>query len=110
MNEEPELPPPPPEVPTGRLWRSLLMPPILTITGTLIVGLIAKGGRNYGAEILLMLPVGLIAIIVGLVFFIRAWRVRYRGRTLVLTAIGYFLGEIILCLCLWYGCCFVTLI
>ncbi|BCX48043.1 hypothetical protein HAHE_19510 [Haloferula helveola] len=109
MDEEPEIPAPPPEVPRGRLWGSLVVPPILTVLGTIILALIGSSGMNYGAEVLLMLPIGLVAIIICLVYFILAWRVRYHGRTLVLTSIGYFLGQIILCLCLWYGCCFAVL-
>lgn len=105
---EPEIPPPPPEIPRGRLWASLGIPPVITIIGTIILSL-AFGDRNYGIEILWMLPVSLLAIIVCLVYFILAWRVRYRGRTLVLTAIGYFLGQVILCLCVWFGCCFAVL-
>ena len=109
MDEEPEIPAPPPEVPAGKLWTSLIIPPALTVIGTLILSFAFEDSRNYGIEILFMLPVSLIAIITCLVFFILAWRVRYRGRTLVLTAIGYFLGQVILCLCLWYGCCFAVL-
>ncbi|MCH7226736.1 hypothetical protein [Haloferula sp. A504] len=109
MDEVPEIPAPPPEVPRGRLWASLGIPPGITILGTIILSVAFRDSHNYGMEILLMLPVGLIAIITCLVFFILAWRVRYHGRTLVLTAIGYFLGQIILCLCLWYGCCFAVL-
>lgn len=105
MEEEPEIPAPPPEVPRGPLWASLGIPPLFTGLGTIIVSSIF-GNRNYGAETLWMLPAGLVAIIPCLVVFIRAWRVRYRGRGLVLTSIGYFLGEVILCLCVWFGCCF----
>lgn len=109
LMDPPNIPAPPPEVPARKLWTSLLIPPVITVIGTIMFSLIFKDSGNYGAEILLMLPIGLIAIITCLVFFILAWRVRYRGRTLVLTAIGYFLGQIILCLCLWYGCCFAVL-
>jgi hypothetical protein len=52
----------------------------------------------------------LLTILCCLVTFISAWKVRYRGRSLVLTSIGYVLGQIILCLGLWFGTCllFVT--
>jgi len=37
--------------------------------------------------------------------FISAWWVRYRGTSLVLTGFGFLLGQVILCLALWFGCC-----
>ena len=108
MNEAPEIPAPPPEIPRKSLWTTLAIPPAITTTGTLVMSMIF-GSRNYGAEMLWMLPIGLIAIITCLVFFVRVFRIRYRGRTLVLTSIGYFLGQVILCLCLWFGSCMVVL-
>lgn len=78
------------------------------VIGTTILALI-YGDQAYPLQILWILPIGLVAIIACLVFFILVWRLRYRGRTLVLTAIGYFLGQVILCLGLCFGCCFVVL-
>jgi hypothetical protein len=108
MDEAPEIPAPLPELPRKKLWTVLAIPPVIMTVGTVIMSMIF-GSKNYGAEMLWMLPAGLIAIITCLVFFIRAFRVRYHGRTLVLTAIGYFLGEVIVCLCLWFGSCVVVL-
>jgi len=106
MNEAPDVPAPLPEIPRNKLWVSLATPPVITVIGTVILSIVFRNSTNYGMEILLMLPVSLVAIITCLVFFILAWRVRYHGRTLVLTSIGYFLGQVILCLSLWYGSCF----
>lgn len=109
MNEAPEVPAPPPEVPKNKLWASLSIPPVLTVIGTLVAGG-AHSPTSYGIEFLFVLPVGLLTIFCCLVPFIKAWGVRYRGRSLVLTSIGYVLGQIILCLGLWFGTCllFVT--
>lgn len=104
MNEAPEVPSPPPEVPKNKLWASLTIPPLITIICTMgIGGIYDRSG--YGIEFLFVLPVGLLTILVCLVSFISAWKVRYRGRSLVLTSIGYVLGQIIFCLALWYGAC-----
>lgn len=109
MNEVPEVPAPPPEVPKNKLWASLSIPPAVTVMGTFLAGG-AHTPSSYGIEFLFVLPVGLLTILCCLVTFINAWKVRYRGRSLVLTSIGYVLGQIILCLGLWFGTCllFVT--
>lgn len=108
MNEPPEVPAPPPEVPKNKLWASLLVPPVLTVIGTFVVGG-TYNSNNYGIEFLCVLPLGLLTILCCLVIFVRAWRVRYRGQSLVLTSIGYVLGQIILCLGLWFGACMLIL-
>lgn len=102
--EEPEVPTPPPEVPKNKLWATLLIPPVLTVIGTFVAGA-TYNSNNYGMEFLAVLPVGLLTILCCLITFINAWKVRYRGRSLVLTSIGYVLGQIILCLGLWFGTC-----
>jgi hypothetical protein len=104
MDEEPQSPQEPPMIPRGKLWASLAIPPVICVIGTLAAGS-AYAGNSYGFEFLYVLPVGLLAILIGLGFFIQAWRVRYRGRSLALTASGYFFGQIILCLTLWFGTC-----
>lgn len=104
MNEAPEFPVPPPEIPKGKLWMSLAAPPVMTSILTMVIGGVYD--RNgYGQEFLLVLPVGLLTILFCLASFVSAWKVRYHGRSLVLTSIGYFLGQIILCLALWFGGC-----
>ena len=108
MNEAPEVPLPPPEIPRGKLWAALSIPPVVTVAGTFVAGS-STHPNSYGIELLYVLPVGLLAIVVCLCYFVSAWKVRYRGRSLVLTSIGYFLGQIILCLALWYGSCFLVL-
>lgn len=108
MNEAPEVPTPPPEIPKGQLWTSLVAPPVMTLILTMVIGATYKR-TGYGEEFLLVLPVGLLTILFCLATFVSAWKVRYRGRSLVLTSIGYFLGQIILCLGLWFGGCFLIL-
>jgi len=104
MNEAPQAPLPPPEIPKGGLWASLTIPPLLTVIGTFVAGR-NYNPSSYGTKFLFVLPVGLLAILICLCFFVVTWRVRYRGVSLVLTSIGYLLGQIILCLALWYGGC-----
>jgi hypothetical protein len=109
MDEIPAVPTPPPEIPRGKLWRALLAPSVVTVIGTLIASAAARSNRSYGEELLLMLPIGLVLILLAAIPFSKALGVRYRGRSLVLTTIGFILGQIILCLGLWFGCCLVSL-
>jgi hypothetical protein len=53
--------------------------------------------------------VALVTILFCLASFVSAWKVRYRGRSLVLTSFGYLLGQIILCLGLWFGGCYLIM-
>ena len=105
MEEAPEVPSPPPEIPRGKLWTSLLLPLGITFIGSVIAAMVAEPSTYGRAEFLVVLPVGLVAILVCLAVFISAWRVRYRGTSLVLTGFGFLLGQVILCLALWFGCC-----
>lgn len=108
MNDAPEVPAPPPEVPKNKLWASLSIPPVVTVIATFLVGGTYQS-QNYGIEFLYVLPLGLLTILGCLAVFVSAWKVRYRGRSLVLTSFGYVLGQIILCLGLWFGACMLTL-
>jgi hypothetical protein len=94
MNEAPEVPLPPPEIPKGKLWAALSVPPVVTVIGTFVAGSSLSTG-GYGIEFLFVLPVALLAIVACLCHFVSAWKVRYRGRSLVLASIGYFLGRIL---------------
>ena len=105
MEEAPQVPPPPPEIPKEKLWTALFLPPVVMCVGSLIARAAVMQNSSYGEEYLVMLPVGLVTILVTAVLFVRVWRVRYRGRSLVLTTIGYILGQIVLCLAVWFGCC-----
>lgn len=105
MEEAPEVPSPPPEIPKGKLWTALLLPLGITFLGSVIAAMVAEPSQYGRGEFLVVLPVSLVAILACLVEFISAWKVRYRGRSLVLTGIGFLLGQVILCLALWFGCC-----
>jgi hypothetical protein len=106
MEQAPEVPTPPPEIPKGKLWTALLLPPAVMCFGSLLIAL-NRRHSSYGEEFLVMLPVGLVAILATSVAFVQAWGVRYHGRSLVLTTLGYILGQIILCLAVWFGCCLI---
>jgi len=107
MEEAPEVPTPPPEIPKGKLWAALLVPPALMCAGSLIARDAASRSSSYGEEFLVMLPVGLVTILATSVLFVRVWGIRYHGRSLVLTTLGYILGQIVLCLAVWFGCCLI---
>jgi cell division protein FtsW (lipid II flippase) len=107
MEEAPETPAPPPEIPKGKLWTALLLPPAIMCFGSLIARDAASRSLSYGEEFLVMLPVGLVTILATAVLFVQVWRIRYRGRSLVLTTLGYILGQIVLCLAVWFGCCLI---
>jgi hypothetical protein len=108
MNEPPEVPTPPPDIPRGLLWTSLMAPPLMTSILTMVIGATYKR-TSYGEAFLLVLPVALLTILFCLASFVSAWKVRYRGRSLVLTSFGYLLGQIILCLGLWFGGCYLIM-
>ena len=105
-DEEPQVPQPLPEIPRGRLWASLLVPPLLTVASTAV--LVQKTVNDYGIGGLGVLPLGLIAVIVCLFPFLRALRVRYQGRSVTLLGWGFFIGQIVICLTVWYGTCLVV--
>ncbi|MEP4076591.1 hypothetical protein [Haloferula sp.] len=99
----------PPEIPKGKLWASLTIPPLVTVFCILFVSALPDPDYGpFGIGTFFILLVDLVTIIICLVIFIRAWRVRSHGRGLVLTSIAYFLGQVIICLCVWFGCCLVV--
>lgn len=105
--EDLPVPQAPPEIPRGKLWTSLLVPPLLSTFLTLILAAASK--KDYGIAAMVVLPVGLIAIIACLFPFLACLRIRYRGRSVTLLGWGFFLGQIILCLSLWFGACLLVL-
>lgn len=113
MNEE-NLPTPqePPQVPRGKLWAALLAPPLLTGGLNLIIAALgatgALGGSGADNAIglsMCLLPVGLLVIIICLIPFVACLRVRYHGRSVVLSGIGYFIGQVVICFAIWFGTC-----
>lgn len=105
--EDLPVPQEPPQIPRGKLWASLLVPPLFSV---LLTAILAGATRhNYGEGGLAVLPLGLIAIITCLFPFLACLRVRYRGTSVTLLGWGYFLGQIILCLSLWFGTCLLVL-
>ena len=104
-----DLPTPqePPQIPRGKLWTCLLAPPLLS--GLLTAILAAATRHEYGQGAVVVLPVGLAAIIICLFPFLACLRVRYQGRSVTLLGWGYFLGQIIVCLSIWFGTCLLVL-
>ena len=108
MSEEPPIPQEPPQIPRGKLWACLLVPPVLS--GVFTATIAANLSKNsYRIETLFVLPIGLIAIIACLFPYLAAIRVRYRGRSVALLGWGFFLGQIIICLSVWFGTCLLVL-
>ena len=98
MEEAPEVPTPPRQIPKGGLWAALLLPLTVTVAVIPAARPFFYNGHVRGLEFLAAFPAGVVMAIVGTVIFARLWRVRYGGWSLVLTTAGYFLGEVILCL------------
>jgi hypothetical protein len=94
----------PEPVPRGRLWMLLLTPLGLVLLINLVIGLSdLKGG--YGEGFLIVPVIGLFVLIVCAVNFSRFMRHRYRGTSLVLVSLGYFMGEAVIGLAVWFGSC-----
>lgn len=104
MSDELPIPQPVPEIPRGRLWSCLVIPPVMTLLAN---GIIAILGRNGGpAFASLGIPVVMFFVIIGLTqHFHDTINKRYQGRSLVFLNFAYFLGQIIVCLTLWFGSC-----
>lgn len=104
MSEEPETPPPLPTIPRGALWTSLMVPPLVTLVANAMIGLFSKIGGN--AVFSLCVPPVVFFVILGLLFqFHKAVSQRYQGRSRVFLDLGYFFGQIIVCIALWFGTC-----
>lgn len=105
MNRAPEIPASPPRVPRGKLWASLAIPPAATFIANCLTGL--NWSRNdYGASFLWVPLLSLTLTIVFLVRFNSALRPHYQGRSAVLLGFFYFIGQIVICLAVWFGSCF----
>ena len=105
MTEAPEVPSPVPVIPRGPLWLACSIPPAATLIGNLL----ASFFRNTSDYSVCFLLVPLVVLfIIGLItpLFNLAVRTRYRGRSLVFLNCAFILGQIIVCLALWFGSCF----
>ena len=102
--DEPALPEPPPRIRTGRLWLSLLAPPAITAATNLVIGCCQAAGQ-YGEGMLVSLLVGTVAILAFLFVYLSAIRPRFRGRSAVLLGFAYPVGQIVVCLAVWFGSC-----
>jgi hypothetical protein len=105
MNEAPEFPAPPPSIPRGKLWASLMAPPGATFIANCITGL--NWSRNdYGVSFL-WVPILSLVLTIGYLFsFNSALYPRYQGRSAILLGFFYFIGQIVICLAVWFGSCF----
>ncbi|OYV07026.1 MAG: hypothetical protein CFE26_03145 [Verrucomicrobiales bacterium VVV1] len=106
MNDEPEIPAPLPSIARGKLWVSLAIPPAATFIANCITGL--NWSRNdYGASFL-WVPILSLVLTIGFLFsFNAALRPRYQGRSAILLGFFYFIGQIVICLAVWFGSCFI---
>lgn len=82
----------------------LAAPSLLLLACNVIIKLGGFKGR-YGEGYLNALPVGLLVLIVCAVSFSRFMRHRYRGTSLVLLSLGYFVGQMVISLAVWFGSC-----
>ncbi|MEO5914738.1 MAG: hypothetical protein ABIS50_10925 [Luteolibacter sp.] len=109
MNEEPEIPQPPSAIPRWPLWLTLGIPPLMTLLANFMVpfcGIAPDDAAGFLALSPLFMVFG---VIPGLGFhFHDAVRHRYRGWSLGFLVSAYFIGEIIVCLVLSVGSCFLV--
>ena len=104
MNETSELPKSVPEIPRGPLSSTLVIPPAMTFLTNMAIGLSGKGMGDAGLS-LFLLPVMFFVVLGFTSRFHHIVGARYRGRSLVFLNFAYFLGQIIVCLALWFGSC-----
>jgi len=96
----------PEPLPRGPLWLLLVFPPLLLLMVNVVIGVSHLRGRyGEGEAFLDALPVLPLALIVCQVCFSRFLRRRYRGSSLVLLSLGYFIGEMVISLAVWFGSC-----
>ncbi|MCW1925825.1 hypothetical protein OKA05_24920 [Luteolibacter arcticus] len=111
MEESPEVPIPPPEIPRGELWAALLLPVVVMCAGCVLClgvsGARSVDGYDLVGTLMVMFTVEMVMMPVAADLFVRAWGVRYRGRSLVLTTLGFMLGQIVLCMAVWVGFCLI---
>lgn len=107
MNDAPQIPVPPAEVPRGALWMALSVPPAATVMGNAVAGLISK---NSGGDLILVVPLVVAALVLVFSFvFLSAIRTRYRGSSVGFLYIAYLMGQAVICLALWFGSCLLFL-
>lgn len=106
MNELPEIPEPGPGPENGKLWVSLFSPPAATLLANCITGL--NWSRNdYGVSFL-WVPILSLILTIGFLFrFHSTLRPRYQGRSAILLGFFYFIGQIVVCLAVWFGSCLI---
>lgn len=94
------LPQPQPQVPRKAMWVTLAAPPVLTlVSGGVLLSL-----PNKGETLLLGVLMTVLGVVPGLSFhFHDAMAKRYRGTSLVFLVCAYLLGQVIVCLVLWFG-------
>jgi hypothetical protein len=102
MSKEPAAPEPWPEVPKGAMWRSLAIPPLVTLAGNLII-VSARDSVLDEAASLLLAAAGFLVIVICLACFNAAVGKRYRGQSKVFLGWFYFLGQVIVCLAIGLG-------
>lgn len=103
----PDLPPEPPKIPKGELWKCLLLPTVLTLISNLITA--AAGVEGYAYR-LWFLPL-IVGPLIGLIctpWFVRILKTCYQGRSMVLMSIGYAFGQLVITPAIGLGGCMLT--
>ena len=102
--QQPPVPEPLQPISRRQLWLCLLLPTIITVIASLIMPLGGMDGYVYSL-VLLPLLAGPIAGFICTPWFVHLITPRLRGRSLVLTSIGYALGQLILTPIVGFGGC-----
>lgn len=98
---QPIEPPSFPRIPLGKLWTSLVVPPLLAA----IAGTVAGGKLRSEPDLVqLVFMIVTIGFTLMLFMFESAAGSRYRGSSLTFLTLAWLLGQIIVCLAICLGC------
>jgi len=101
----PEIPTPLPRIPRAKLWATLVVPPVATFIANCLTGVSGNHG-DYGVSFLWVPLFSLAMTGVFLYQFNKVLRPCYQGRSAVMLGFFYFIGQIVVCLAVWFGSCF----
>lgn len=106
MNETPAATEHQPPAATGRIWTSILLPPILTLATNVIGTACCPSQSGDEMVFLIVAPsVAILAIIAFSIMFLKAVSPRCSGPATGFFYIAYLLGEFGICLALWFASC-----
>ncbi len=92
--DPPLIPELPPEISRGKLWVTLLIPPLVAGFGTPLFGV-----NN--------IVIATVTIVIFMIAFMGVVHVRYRGHSLTFLGFAYLIGQSMICLVVGWGACLI---